>query len=75
MVCSMSPTLGGERADASKSFGPPISSIFNFKIVVPNGQRWSEDKVIVIFPSLWETWLSVLYEKISKNLQFSKTWN
>lgn len=57
----MSPTLGGERAVASKAFGSPISSFFNFKTVDPNGQCWREDKIIVILPTQ-EVWQSVLYE-------------
>lgn len=73
MVRSMSPTSGGERAVASKAFGPPISSFFIFKTVVPNGQRWREDNVIVTCPP-WEVWQSVLWKK-SSSLQISKTWN
>lgn len=63
IVRSMSRMLGGERAVASKAFGAPISSFFIFKTVVPKGQRWREDNVIVTFPP-WEVWQNLLYEKL-----------
>lgn len=50
MVRSMSLMLGGERAVANKAFGSPISSFFIFNTVVPSGQVWREDNVILTFP-------------------------
>lgn len=45
----MSLKLGGERAVANKAFGSPISSLFIFNTVAPNGEHWREDDVIVTF--------------------------
>lgn len=48
-VRSMSLKLGGERAVANKAFGSPISSLFIFNTVAPNGEHWREDDAIVTF--------------------------